>query len=223
MNKVWISIVAFAFCSAGSLDYDRVYKGTYVWGAEVDVFAPCNADDEYWASYNWAGRKLVEFYKGKVKKPYKPIYVEFRGHMLDEEVDGFAENYDGLIHVSEVKVIEVEIPDECVTAHNKRVVHDDKSEKLENVDTIKSRIEAELIVGDPRGKVERFLASSTWIYTYDRFQSRFQARPKDGASECKNSSLLLRLFYDCGIQIYINLDDKGFYKGSSVEQVYSGL
>jgi hypothetical protein len=30
------------------------------------------------------------------------MYIEFRGHILDEKVDGFAANYDGLIHVSEV-------------------------------------------------------------------------------------------------------------------------
>lgn len=41
------------------------------------------------------------------------IYIEFRGHMLDEEVGGFAADYDGHIRISEIKKRSLDIPMEC--------------------------------------------------------------------------------------------------------------
>jgi len=45
--------------------------------------------------------------------PYQPIYLEFRGHLLDEVVDGFAVDYDGLIRISEIYHLGVPIPPDC--------------------------------------------------------------------------------------------------------------
>ena len=93
--------------------HDEIYRGTYTWGHEVDVFKPCDSKKEYWVSYNWAGYRLKEFYKNNTTQPYQPIYLEFRGHLLNEEVDGFAEQYDGLIHISEVKTLSKEVSGTC--------------------------------------------------------------------------------------------------------------
>ena len=41
------------------------------------------------------------------------MYVEFRGQVLNETVDGFAKQYDGLIRISEVKKYSFEIPVQC--------------------------------------------------------------------------------------------------------------
>ena len=92
---------------------DQTWKGAYVRGHEVNEFTPCGSDQSYWASFNWAGTELVQFYDSKPREPYQPIYVEFRGHLLDEELDGFAAAYDGLIRISEVHVIKDDFPEGC--------------------------------------------------------------------------------------------------------------
>jgi len=96
--------------------HDQIFKGAYVRGHEVDAFKPCGSKHSFWASYNWVGQELVEFYKSKPRDPYQPIYVEFRGHILNEELDGFAMAYDGIIRISEVLLIKDEIPAECNSA-----------------------------------------------------------------------------------------------------------
>ena len=95
-------------------DCDRTYKGKYVWGHEVDSFKPCNSNKSYWVSASsWVKGPLLEYYKKLKLKPYEPIYIEFRGHVLNEAVDGFAVSYDGLIRISEVKTQINEIPETC--------------------------------------------------------------------------------------------------------------
>ena len=95
--------------------HDSEFRGSYTWGAEVDVFSPCNSSLVYWTSYNWAGSGLREFYKANTSQPYQPIYISFRGQILDEAVDGFASRYDGLIRISEIHVLEKNIPSDCDT------------------------------------------------------------------------------------------------------------
>jgi len=48
---------------------------------------------------------LLDYHKNKTGKPYQATYIEFREHMLNEEVDGFAANYDGLMRMSELQKI----------------------------------------------------------------------------------------------------------------------
>ena len=106
-----------AFLLASNLyAHDEIFKGTYVRGHEVDAFQPCGSKQSFWASYSWAGQELVEFYKSRPRNPYQPIYVEFRGHILNEELDGFAISYDGMIRISEVLLVKDDIPAECNSA-----------------------------------------------------------------------------------------------------------
>jgi hypothetical protein len=94
-------------------DFDRKYRGLYSWGEGVESFSPCSKNIEYWVSYNLAGIEMHQHYKNKHSKPYQPMYIEFRGHILNEKVDGFAENYDGLIHISEVYGYSFKVPPTC--------------------------------------------------------------------------------------------------------------
>ena len=94
---------------------------------------------------------------------------------------------------------------------------------IDDVKSLSHKIESELTMGASKQQVENFLEQSSWLYTYDRFSNRFQSRPPDGAAECKDRNILLWLFYDCGIQIYINLNESGKYSGYTVEQIYTGL
>ena len=92
---------------------EKVYRGTYSWGPEVHSFQPCNSENDYWVTFDWAGIEMHEFYKSTDKKPYQLMYIEFRGQVLNEEVDGFASSYSGLIRISEVKKYTMEVPISC--------------------------------------------------------------------------------------------------------------
>ena len=104
MNKVFIFFAStLLFGVVNACDCDTVYKGNYTWGAEVDVFQPCGSEKVYWVSASsWVKGPLIEYVKNTTIRAYQSVYIEFRGHILNEVRDGFAEQYDGLIRVSEI-------------------------------------------------------------------------------------------------------------------------
>lgn len=106
-----LAVVLLSACVRPELD--QVYEGMYHWGAEVNSFTACNSKSSYWVSYNWAGIEMNNFYKKNNETPYQPMYIKFRGHLLNEKVDGFALDYDGLIRISEVQEYSFDIPASC--------------------------------------------------------------------------------------------------------------
>ncbi len=93
---------------------DRVYVGLYRWGAEVNTFQPCGSKHTYWVSASyWILSPLKRYLHKSTSEPYQPVYIEMRGHLLDEKTDGFASQYDGLIRISEVISKNVVIPAGC--------------------------------------------------------------------------------------------------------------
>jgi len=60
-------------------------------------------------------------------------------------------------------------------------------------------------------------------FSFDKYQSRYQAITSKETSECINRSFFLWLFYDCAIQIYLNVDKNGNYIDYKLDQTYSGL
>lgn len=93
--------------------HDEIFEGRYYWGEGVDSFRLCSSATHYWTSYGFAGVKLRAFYTKNTTAPYEPVYLRFRGHVLNEEVDGFAAEYDGLIRISEILEVSTQIPEEC--------------------------------------------------------------------------------------------------------------
>lgn len=93
---------------------EQAYAGLYVWGHEANVFQPCDNDKTFWVSASsWVQDPLLEFYKTHTSQPYQAIYIEFRGIELDEDVDGFARDHDGLIRISEVLDLSLRVPEAC--------------------------------------------------------------------------------------------------------------
>lgn len=93
---------------------DRFYVGLYYWGAEVNTFQPCGSKHTYWVSASsWVLSPLKQYLQTNASEPYRAVYIEMRGHLLDEKTDGFASQYDGLIRISEVISKDVEIPPGC--------------------------------------------------------------------------------------------------------------
>ncbi len=101
--------------TSDTLERDKIYEGLYSWGHEVHSFTPCNSKTSYWVGFYFAGLQMNHFYKENHKKPYQGMYIKFRGRVLNEAVDGFAEQYDGLIHISEVKNYSFDIPKSCAS------------------------------------------------------------------------------------------------------------
>ena len=113
MNKLIAILLIASAINSVMAESEKVFKGTYIWGPEVHSFKPCNDKNDYWVSFDWAGVEMHEYYKGAMKDPYTPMYIEFRGQVLNEAVDGFAIDYAGLIRVSEVFKYTFKIPVEC--------------------------------------------------------------------------------------------------------------
>ena len=109
-SGLYLLLIALPVSAA---ECDQVWRGMYVYGAEVETFQPCGSEKAYWVSYAWAGIPLKAFHQDNTDQPYEAIYLEFRGQLLDEKVDGFAENYDGLIRVSEILDLQSNVPDDC--------------------------------------------------------------------------------------------------------------
>jgi hypothetical protein len=107
-----VSILVFSAIEAN--DCEMVFKGLYTWGAEVNVFQPCGSKDVFWVSASsWVQGPLIEYVQKSIATPYQSIYIEFRGVLLNEVRGGFAEQYDGLIRVSEINHKSRDIPVEC--------------------------------------------------------------------------------------------------------------
>lgn len=113
MNKIIaLLLILFPAICHGS-EHETNYAGTYVYGPEVHSFKPCNQKADFWVSFDWAGIEMHEYYKKSKKEPYQHMYIEFRGQVLNEVVEGFAENSDGLIRISEVTRYSFKVPDTC--------------------------------------------------------------------------------------------------------------
>ena len=89
-------------------------EGLYYWGAEVNVICRCNTDSCYWVR---GGAEVVDRLKNYVQRqtsrPYQPVYVQYRGEMLDEQTFGFAVNYEGYQALHEVLSVTTVLPDHC--------------------------------------------------------------------------------------------------------------
>lgn len=95
-------------------DCTREFSGLYTWGAEVNVFQPCGSNDVFWVSASsWVMRPLIDYVESATSSPYQSIYIEFSGNVLNEVRAGFAEQYDGLIRVSEINHKSSQIPAGC--------------------------------------------------------------------------------------------------------------
>ena len=114
MRRIAVALAIAVSVTASASDFDDVFSGRYYWGAEVNSFHPCGEATSYWVSASsWVQAPLIELVKTQAKEPYQPVFVKFRGHLLDEVRDGFAADYDGLIRISEILEMSAELPADC--------------------------------------------------------------------------------------------------------------
>jgi hypothetical protein len=101
-------------CALDSPAGDRRYAGVYVWGHEVHTFRPCGQEETYWVSAStWVIGELLDHYVSESSELYQPLYLEFRGQILDEQIGGFAAAYSGLIRISEIVDWTTSVPSGC--------------------------------------------------------------------------------------------------------------
>ena len=94
---------------------DQKYAGLYVHGHEVDTFRACGDSMVYWVSHGWGSisAELRAFHEESTSEPYQEIYIEFVGHPHDERSDGFAGDYDGILHISQMLTQNASVPKNC--------------------------------------------------------------------------------------------------------------
>ena len=98
----WL-LLASPISLGGCEDASPVIQARYYWGAEVNVICPCVGEVCYWVDGSAEVIKPVQhFLQKKIKRPYQPVYLVFRGQLLDEAPVGFGANYDGLIQIDQV-------------------------------------------------------------------------------------------------------------------------
>ncbi len=111
--KNTLLITLLLFFTDTLLAEDKIYSGLYVYGHEAHSFQPCGSE-AYWVdATKWVIGPLQTFYKEETREPYQSVYVTVRGHMHDETLNGFAADYSGIFHISEVYLFSSEIPDSC--------------------------------------------------------------------------------------------------------------
>ena len=97
-------VVAFlAFSAAAQAESLR---GDYTFGHEVNTFCPAKNTQCYWLGAKTgpaARNQLKQIYEGKKPGLYKPVCVVVEAVIdRDSPRDGFAADYDGLIHIESV-------------------------------------------------------------------------------------------------------------------------
>lgn len=110
-----LAILLFALSdTALAGECDRRFQGIYTRGHEVLSFQPCRSKEVYWVSAStWIRGPLDNFLQAHSTGPYRRAYIEFRGQLLDESVGGFAVEYDGLVRISEIHRVAVDVPINC--------------------------------------------------------------------------------------------------------------
>ncbi len=119
MRSLRLSILLCVAClasysCASVFAQEQVFKGVYVWGAEVSSFTPCGSEVDYWVRYSKM-QPMSERYEKVVTQPYQPVFVRLRGSISEEPRTGFVADYDGILYVSEVFAFELSVPEGCDT------------------------------------------------------------------------------------------------------------
>jgi hypothetical protein len=110
---------ALLLCAAGSTwaAGDNL-RGRYYFGHEVESFRPCGSKKAYWVR---GGDRTLQPLRQRAErlremrgKPYQPIYLEATGTIDTKSPrEGFARDYDGLVHLRQVARISNAIPETC--------------------------------------------------------------------------------------------------------------
>ena len=95
-------------------DSDRVLDARYYWGHEVNVVCPCSSTTCFWLKATPELQKVLRhFVLTKTSSAYQPVLLRFEGGLLQEQANGYAANYDGLMGIDRIEELSVVIPPSC--------------------------------------------------------------------------------------------------------------
>ena len=114
----WAAAWILALTVTSACATDSKYRGRFYWGPEVQVFEPCAEVKSFWVK---ADQKTLqplinrsEQLRLKHGKPYRPLYVELIGSVdIKSKREGFAADYDGILHVRKLVRTSDSIPKRC--------------------------------------------------------------------------------------------------------------
>lgn len=97
---------------------DARHRGRFYYGPEAQVFEPCGVVKSYWVKGDDKTlqplRARSEQLREQRGKAYLPVYVEILGSIDTKSPrEGFAEDYDGLLHLRKVLKVSTAIPKKC--------------------------------------------------------------------------------------------------------------
>jgi hypothetical protein len=97
---------------------EATFHGRYYFGHEIRSFHPCGSKKAYWVSADEDISKVLrdraERLRERRGKPNQPVYVEAVGEIdLETKREGFAEDYDGLLHLRKLVNVSDTVPNGC--------------------------------------------------------------------------------------------------------------
>ena len=110
-----ITLAALGACASSRPALrDPTRAGSYVWGAEVNSFKPCDSDSIFWvlAPPDLLTR-LRTAHESLTARPYERIYIRVRGHKSSQKTDGFAEETSGYFQITDILEMRRLVPGEC--------------------------------------------------------------------------------------------------------------
>jgi hypothetical protein len=107
-----------ALMGCGACASDSILRGRFYWGHEVRSFQPCGSKRAYWVRADEKTlqplRERAEHLRAQRDKPYPPLYMEAVGEIdTKSKREGFAQSYDGLFRLREVKRLSDVVPKDC--------------------------------------------------------------------------------------------------------------
>jgi hypothetical protein len=97
-----------------------IYEGVYTWGAEVEVFTPRGSQKGYWVLTTeplWL--RLSMAHQELTTQPYEGIFVQVLGYYdgpaTEERGGAFAEQYEGLFQIVELREARKTSASDCTT------------------------------------------------------------------------------------------------------------
>ena len=114
--RAFLFVLALAPLLAGAAD--AKHRGRFYYGPEVQVFEPCSAVKSYWVKGDDKTLQPLRARSDELRerrgKPYLPVYVELIGSVDTKSPrEGFAAEYDGLLHLRKVLKVSTAIPKKC--------------------------------------------------------------------------------------------------------------
>jgi hypothetical protein len=93
---------------------ERSMAGCYTFGHEVNVFRPLGGDSVFWVTgQTHVLQRLRSAHDSLTSKPYEKVWARVLAQRSNQEPDGFAADYSGLLEIQQLVEIRRAAAGEC--------------------------------------------------------------------------------------------------------------